>query len=350
MYTLITTVKDEAPYLIEWVAHYRTLGFDNIIICFNDCKDGTFRMLRRMQDLGLVVLHQTEGRRGGVQRAALSQAYRMDISQQADWIFVCDADEFLNIHVPGHTIHDLIEATSGAPDVISIPWRIFGMDGITKLEDRRITTQFTATERPWHPVTSPRTGKWVKSFFRNWEKYKRIGIHHPVALPECEADLRWVLPGGAQYMKDGARTEHPPSYALAQVNHYALRSLDSYLNKRARGRANHNKMQLGVDYFDKFDLNHMRDTSISRYHEAVQELYDMMLDDAILNEVHQAALRFHRMRVSRMRADPANDQMIAEMESLAARNRLGANMCQLGKLPKQALKPDKSPAKITAKA
>ena len=38
---VIACAKDEAPWLLEWIAHYKSLGFDEIAIATNDCSDGT---------------------------------------------------------------------------------------------------------------------------------------------------------------------------------------------------------------------------------------------------------------------------------------------------------------------
>src|ERR1700760_320228 len=52
--TVCAIVKDERPYLIEWVAYYRLLGFDRMIFYNNDSSDGTGRLLDAMAEMGLV--------------------------------------------------------------------------------------------------------------------------------------------------------------------------------------------------------------------------------------------------------------------------------------------------------
>lgn len=41
----ICTVKDEAPYILEWIAWHRLVGFDKIIIAQNSSTDGTVELL-----------------------------------------------------------------------------------------------------------------------------------------------------------------------------------------------------------------------------------------------------------------------------------------------------------------
>lgn len=38
---LMATAKNEAPYLLEWVAHQQTVGFTDIILFQNDSGDLT---------------------------------------------------------------------------------------------------------------------------------------------------------------------------------------------------------------------------------------------------------------------------------------------------------------------
>ncbi len=52
-YTVITTMKNEGAFLLEWVAHHKALGFDHLVICTNDCDDPTTRMALRLQEMGL---------------------------------------------------------------------------------------------------------------------------------------------------------------------------------------------------------------------------------------------------------------------------------------------------------
>ena len=49
---LISCVKDEAVFMLEWVAHHHLLGFDDICIYTNDCTDGTVALLSALEDAG----------------------------------------------------------------------------------------------------------------------------------------------------------------------------------------------------------------------------------------------------------------------------------------------------------
>ena len=42
---LFSCMRNEAAYALEWVAYHRMIGFERIVICTNDCTDGTDALL-----------------------------------------------------------------------------------------------------------------------------------------------------------------------------------------------------------------------------------------------------------------------------------------------------------------
>ncbi|EAQ24177.1 glycosyltransferase family 2 protein [Roseovarius sp. 217] len=310
-YTVVSTMKNEAPYILEWVAHYKVLGFDHILVCTNDCTDTTVDILRRLQEMGLVTQHDTVVRKAGIHRSALRQASRRyEIVLKAKWIFVCDVDEFLNVHLGDGSVRALVEGLGVDTDVISVPWRVFGPDGVERFEDRPVTEQFTKGEYEWDAEQRPSTGKFVKSLYTNQHKFQRMGLHGPVCHDEYVATTRRVLPGGIDYIVNGVRTENPPLFTHAQVNHYALRSMESFLIKRARGRANHSHHILGQEYWDKFNLNDETDTSISRYSARTSELLAELKSDSQLADLHQRGVEWHQRKAASIRMDPEMDTLV----------------------------------------
>ncbi len=315
-YTVVSTMKNEGPYILEWVAHYKTLGFDKLVVCTNDCTDTTVGILQRLQEMGHVIQHDTIVRKAGIHRSALRQASRRYAEvMEADWVFVCDVDEFLNIHVGDGSARSLVAASGAAPDVISVPWRIFGPNGIESFQDRPVTEQFTRAELPFDADARPETGKFVKSLYTNQHKFQRMGLHGPVPQEEGPEPIVHVLPGGEPYVVDGKRTGNPPLFDLAQVNHYALRSLDSFLIKRARGRANHSHHVLGVEYWQRFNLNDEPDTSIARYAAEQQDWLRDLHKDPVLADLHAQAVEWHRRKAASLRMDPEMDALVADLQA-----------------------------------
>lgn len=286
-------MKNEGPFILEWIAHYKELGFDSIFVATNDCEDPTVEILQRLQELGLVHHHATDfWPRSTPHKAALRQLQGYREVKNSDWIFVCDVDEFLVVKVGDGSIRALVTA-SGDADVISIPWRIFGSSGITDYRDAWITEQFLMAEPA--PTQDRKSAHRAKAIFRTPRRFQRYGIHHPIPKDEFADQIHSVLPGGMPASEWKAR-----NFDIAQLNHYALRSRESYQVKKARGRAHHVKHQLDESYWQKFDRNHMRDESIARYASGVRARYAQLMADAPLRELHEQAVAWHRDKIRQM--------------------------------------------------
>ena len=51
---LVTTIKDEGPNILEWVAHHRLCGFDTIMVFQNNSSDFTVQTLKVLDRLGAI--------------------------------------------------------------------------------------------------------------------------------------------------------------------------------------------------------------------------------------------------------------------------------------------------------
>lgn len=293
--TVITTMKNEGAFLLEWVAHYKALGADHLFIAHNDCADPQPAMLARLAEMGLVRPHATKNwSHGGIQRTALRQARWYEEVTGAEWLFVCDADEFLTIHLGDGSFAALIAASAPA-DVIGVSWRIFGSGGVVGYDPAPVTQQFTRCEVP------PRAA-FVKCLFRRLPEVQRIGIHRPHPREGVEFD--WRMAGGSEWRKGRGPMMPRTDYSAAQLNHYALRSRDSFLVKRDRGRVNHTGEDMGLHYWQRFQHNDTEDHAIRRYDDAVAGWLARLRADPVLARLEDQARDWHRARIAALLADP----------------------------------------------
>ena len=87
----ILGVKNEAAFLIEWLAHHRAVGFTDVLVYSNDCSDGTDLMLDRLQDMGFLTHMRNPGpHESGPQWAMLKAAENHTATRGADWVLVLD--------------------------------------------------------------------------------------------------------------------------------------------------------------------------------------------------------------------------------------------------------------------
>lgn len=314
-YTVITTMKNEGAFLLEWVAHHKALGFDHLLICTNDCADVTGRMVLRLQEMGLARHHATTPWAAtSIQRSALKQAQRYAEVREAAWIYVCDADEFLVVKIGDGSARALVAASSPEVDVVSVPWRIFGPDGRRDYTDTPVTKQFCRAN-----ADAPRQGIYAKSLFRGLENMQRVGIHGPVPRADLGRDLCREMPGGARLGRSVNAMFAARDYGVAQVNHYALRSRDSFLVKRDRGRVNHTGQTMEADYWDRFDVAEVACDAIRRYDLAVSTWRARLLDDAVLDGLHARAVAWHHAKITELKARPDYAPILAELEERLTR-------------------------------
>lgn len=307
MRLIVSTMKDEGPFILEWIAHYLALGFDHFIINSNDCSDGTDLILQRLQDLGIVTHIDNPGPwTGGPQRAAYDNAMAHPRYAAADWVLVCDADEFLDIKVGDGTL-DALFAVAPNTDVFTFVWRLFGHSGIVKFEDRFITEQMTmaaAATQIWPPQVRA-----IKSLTRMNGKYREILTHRPKKLQlQHKNQVYWTDGDGLPmygFEHQGWMFNHAGvgyGDSVARMNHYAVRSIESYLVKRHRGDVNtttfHDKMeQTGQHYWRLHCWNVVEEKSILRHNDRHKEHFQKLIQDNDLRDMHAAAVHHHKTRI-----------------------------------------------------
>ena len=315
--TVITTMKNEGAFLLEWVAHHKALGFDDIVLCTNDCDDPTTAMALRMQKMGILRHHATTYKPGSsIQRGALRQARTTPEVQQADWIYVCDADEFLTIALGDGTINALIHAASVHAEVIAVPWRVFGSDGITEYADTPVTQQFQRA----NPMPAPDAmhGAFPKSIFRGGKTLaalERIGVHMPIIKPIKERALRLELPNATPRIPLPQALHVQADYRFAQVNHYCVRSRDSFLVKRDRGKVNHVNKMMEFEYWRRNDIAVEQSLAARRYDAATAAWLATLRADKRLNMLHGRAVNWHRRTIAELKTRPDFQAMITAMEA-----------------------------------
>ncbi|SOC14071.1 glycosyl transferase family 2 [Rhodobacter sp. JA431] len=303
----ILTVKNEAAFLLEWLAHHRAVGFTDFLIFSNDCTDGTDALLERLQALGLITHVPNPGPWAeGPQWAALKAADKHPLKAQADWMLFCDIDEFVNIQVGDGTLSALLNALPEAT-AIALTWRMFGNCGVVDYADRLVTEQFPRAA-PAGMIWPWRAGL-MKTLFRNDGTYRKLGVHRPRAPDESKLPkARWFDGAGRElpelYRKSRLFTplgENP--YGLVQLNHYALGAMQSYVLKCDRGRANREASTFDISYWVERNFCTEEDRSIARYTPAVTERLAELRTDAELDRLHRAGVAWRQARFMELMAE-----------------------------------------------
>lgn len=321
--TAVTCVKNEGPFLLEWIAFNRVLGVTDFLFYSNDCTDSTDKILDALQDRGLVTHLPNPAQGRNYQMEALKAAKKHDLVLNSDWVWIADVDEFLNIHVGDGTIPELIEAC-GDPHAISLTFQFFANCGIDTYEDRPVIEQFLRSHNP--DIWCDQTAQEVKTLIRHDFPVKYYGAHRPFMkenLPKnrrpkwtdgAGRDVPWKFRAAAnkrrirKFPAGGAR-------ASATLNHYALRSLDSYLVKNDRGDVNRENRAFDDSYWRERNDDAFEDRSIQRYLPRLRAEMDRLREDAEIAALHEEAVAAHRATLAKLMADKGYVALRTQLKS-----------------------------------
>lgn len=323
--TAVSMMKDEGPFVIEWVAHHLAVGFTDLVVYTNDCSDGTDDMLIRLEELGLAHHRRNvipEGQRP--QPSALNYAQVEPVVCQSDWVMVFDADEFLSIRHGDGTLDGLIaDAVAQGANGIVVTWRIFGSGGVVGWSRAPVTEQYLMAAPPeWNK------GWGVKTLFQYDPEFWKLGIHRPkMKTRHLKTDfpdrVKW-LNGSGREMEDyfkfrGWRSiTRTLGYDWVQLNHYAVKSVESYALRKLRGNVNNKKDKYNSDYWSLQDRNEVRDETMLRYTARRDAIIAALLEDPVLAGLHQAALERVEARLTELRQTEAYHQLVADLAAASA--------------------------------
>jgi hypothetical protein len=293
-YTVVCSVRNEGPFLVEWITWYRMLGFTDIVVVTNDCTDHSPALLDALAVYGWCT-HLTRDVPDGIRICAmkLKHAHATEQVRLSDWVLVCDVDEFLVIHRGDGRIADLI---NGLPEPflgMSINWRVFGTSGHLTWEDGLVHRQFTNAACPDDPSSA-----WIKSITSHPDWFEKLGEHGPKNLRLDHAGKAWGSPGMRWVNAAGidVPTWHPRgdyvrrlprdlvTHAVAQMNHYMIRSEESFGLKKGQRSAVTGKDRYTDEFMVKFDRNECKDTTALRYSSQFDDLHAQAM---ALPDVHR---------------------------------------------------------------
>lgn len=315
--TLVGTLKDEGPFILEWIAYYKVIGINHFVIFSNDSTDGTYQILDCLNDADEIIHIENsvglENEPEDPQNRAYRRAKMRRDVKQSEWVLVADGDEFLNILTGDGTLDDLFLAM-GEADVISATWRIHGNAGIEKFTDGLVIDQFRHAADTDENKYQRYWG--FKTLFRP-QGVRKFGIHRPKFAPrflEDPASIIWRNGSGElitpHVLRQGWRSQaETVGHDLVQMNHYMIKSSESFLMKRLRGTANSSDQdRIDFGYFQMFNANSVVDGSIARHIVAVREEINQLKNTIPkLAKLHDASVAIHKTRISDARRKLASE-------------------------------------------
>ncbi len=222
---VLCMARDEAPYLPEFIAHYRAIGADRIFIYTNDNSDGTDALLRWFAGAAPVVpIFTTADKAVNIQRKNYEHALLMLPELRLfEWVALVDADEFL---IPAarfnHSLPAMLDAAPPDTGAILFPWR-------WRLWDRAFArTPGLLAERYPHAAIHNS----FKPVFRPARVTSLQDIHAPRLAPGgIMRDTAFApIPGDKLWAPNSPKTDEG-----GWIDHYWAKSFEEFLVKKRRG-------------------------------------------------------------------------------------------------------------------
>ena len=317
--TAVTCVKNEGPFLLEWIAFNRLIGVTDHLFYSNDCDDGTDTLLDALADRGLCQHLPNPAKGRNYQMEALKDARRQDIVTEADWVWIADVDEFLNIHVGDHTIPALV-AACGDPQAISVSFQFFANDGVDTFVDTPVIEQFQRSHNP--DLWCGEAAIEVKSLVRHDFPLQYFGAHRP--FQKGKTKPAWTdgsgrsVPHKFLVAANPRRIRRFPAQGardFATLNHYALRSLDSYLVKNDRGDVNRENRAFDDTYWRERNDPAWEDKSIQRHLPDLRKALAQLKKDKGIKALHDQAVERHIAKRDALLKQPGYQEMQAQLRT-----------------------------------
>ncbi|WP_313376223.1 glycosyltransferase family 2 protein [Pantoea sp. CTOTU50773] len=257
--------RNESPYIFEWIAYQKKIGFDQVFIYDNHSEDGTSELLIKLDHAGIIRrIFWPRLENIAPQRSAYAdflEKYAADF----DWTFICDLDEFL--HIENKDLKTFIgDALRKQPTAaaIAIPWLMFGSSGNEEYVDELVTQRFTHCD---DNVTSR-----VKTLFRPSSAYQIrthiVDLHTGIYLDNNFDEAKW---SGAMPI-----CLEKPSSGRAQLHHYFTKSRFEWNKRKSQAKADRAHIEFAdIQLFEKYNNQTNKNFKLS---EGSDELKRYVLD------------------------------------------------------------------------
>ncbi len=241
-------VKNEAPYLNEWISYHIRIGVGKFYIFDNDSTDCTRELLQPLIADGRVVYHRLSGKQRQI------DAYNLALRKYGRlhrYIAMIDLDEFIYVTDGKRLVDRLDDFFEMYPNAggCALNWAIFGSSGYR--------------EKPDGLVTQTYLHRSVQDFPKN-RHIKTV----------CIPERVWGFPNPhyAVYRRrygaftfSGERVEGAMSntvdWSSVRLNHYFTKSYSEFLEKRSRGMADNADIR-AISDFEAHDINDVSDAGM----------------------------------------------------------------------------------------
>ena len=315
---VVAILKNEAPYLREWLDYHLLAGVEHFYLYDNDSTDNQAEVAAPYVKAGLVDYFPLPGK--AMQYAAYNDAVKRFKFQSRYMAFI-DCDEFIYPKTNRSIVEVVDEILSRVPNAagLGINWQIFGSNGQEKADYTRGVLERFTRRAPYNWVVPLKENNLPggNAHVKTIANPRRIIF---VGSPHCPSFFEKFYPVNEDGVIFYRHFNNPVTAQKIAVNHYYTKSREEFNLKQSRGRADFN-VKYKNDWFDMYDRNEELDDGILKYRAARAENFSLESDAAKVQRVTKALTE----TLSRFANDELSDLETA-LTCRAASNYLGLKL------------------------
>ncbi|CAD5980495.1 glycosyltransferase family 92 protein [Planktothrix agardhii] len=266
--SICAILKNEAPYLIEWLEFHKIVGVERFYLYDNFSSDHAVDLVQSYIDSGEVIWHEWPIKHGQL------QAYQHCLEnycQETEWLALIDLDEFL-FPTDKNNIQDLLDEYKEFP-AIGVNWLVFGSSGHRTKPDGLQIENFThRSEETWE------ANKHIKSIVQPTQAIRPLDPHSFTYINNQFAVTE---------NKEAVIGPWTSSVSVNKliINHYTTRSLQEYTEKMNRGIADVDRPRIWG--FEGMDRNEVQDLTIQRFVPQLKQAVNSVISQLPIAQILQ---------------------------------------------------------------
>jgi hypothetical protein len=252
--SIAAIVKNEAPYIQEWIEYHLLAGVEKFYIYNNESEDNIEEVLKPYIKEGIVVYKNFPGK--NVHPYSYMDAIKR-YRNKTRWLALIDLDEFIVIK-EDKKIPDFLKDFENYSQIL-MGWMVYGSSGHQVKPDGLVIENYKNHAKDdfitnSKTIVNPRAVRGILN--THWRFMFGLSVDE-------NKQIFSMYPYTNKYFK-------PISKTKIWLNHYYGKSLEEFFKKSARGFSDGNTYKMTKDLFDFFDRNEVFDSTMEKYIEPVK--------------------------------------------------------------------------------
>jgi hypothetical protein len=221
-------IRNEAPYLLEWIAAHRAVGIEKFFLANNESDDGTAELLDALTAVGIVETFNFASRTDVPTQLAAYSDIVSRFGQRAEWLAFIDADEVIVPQSPLFSFENYLTGLNQTVGSVGLNWALYGSAGRLTPGDGTILDRFDR-----RAPDSATVHHHYKSIVRT-RALRSVGPNpHAFLLRRGYSTLHADGHSLVDHPTRGIGLSEEVRWSPIRINHYVVKSLAEFDRKKA---------------------------------------------------------------------------------------------------------------------